>query len=137
MHCFFGEIMTFSFFYHLCFPMKIHMSLQFFQKPFFENHVARSTTRSIFWHPFLREASRKDQYNTAIKYITGKNVPLKVRATRSSMRNAERKPSRIIYDNKRRNYFLFGTTCILVPIALGTDILPFGGRFAGSPLGWD
>ena len=27
------------------------MSFQSFAKPVFENHVARTTTRSIFWHP--------------------------------------------------------------------------------------
>ena len=80
--------MTFSFFYHLCFSPKISMSLQSFPKPVFENNVARSNTRSIFWHPSLHEASRKDQYNTAIKYITGKNVPHKVLAKMSSKRNA-------------------------------------------------
>ena len=59
MHYFFRKTTTFSFFYHLCFPMKIPMSLQSFPKPVFGNHVARSTTRSIFWHPSLREAPRK------------------------------------------------------------------------------
>ena len=55
----FRKTMTFSFFYHLCFPMKIPMSLQSFLKPVFENHVARSTTRGISWHLSMREASRK------------------------------------------------------------------------------
>ena len=88
MHYFFPKTMTFYFFYHLCFPMKIPMSFQSFPKPVFENHVARSTTRSIFVHPSLRDASRKHQHPSAIKYITGKNVPHKVIAKRSSKRNA-------------------------------------------------
>ena len=87
MHYFFRKTMTFCFFYHLCFPMRIPMSFQSFPKPVFENHVAHSTTRSIFWHHSLREASRKYQHNTAKQYITGKNVPPKVTAKRSSKRN--------------------------------------------------
>ena len=88
MHYFSRKTMTFSFFYHLCFPMKIPMSFQSFRKPVFKNHVARSTTRSIFGHPSLREASRKQEHNTAIKCITGKNVPHKVTAKMSSKKNA-------------------------------------------------
>ena len=48
-----------SFFYHLCFHIKIPISLQSFRKIIFEIHVARSTTRSIFWHPSVREGKRK------------------------------------------------------------------------------
>ena len=129
--------MTFSFFYNLCFHMKIPISLQSFREPVFEMHVACSTTRSISSHPSLREASRKHQHNTAKKCITAKNVPHKVTAKRSSKRNAWRDPSRIIYQNNRRNYFFFGTVCILAPIDLPTDILPFGGGFTGWSLGWD
>ena len=129
--------MTFSFFYNLCFPMKIPISLQSFPKPAFENHVADITTRSIFWYPSLREASRNHHNNSARKCIKGKNVPHKVLAKGSSRRNAQSEPSRIIFHNKLRNNFLFGTTWILVPIALATDVLPFGAGFAGSPLGWD
>ena len=80
--------MTFCFLYHLCFPIKTPMSFQSFRKPVFENHVARSTPRSIFWHPFLREALRKHQHNSTKKCITEKNVPHKVTAKRSSKRNA-------------------------------------------------
>ena len=43
--------MTFCFHYNLSFPIKTPLSSQSFRKPVFENHVARSTTRSIFWHP--------------------------------------------------------------------------------------
>ena len=88
MHYFFRKTMTFSFFYILCFPMKIPMSFQSFPKLVFENHVACSTSRGIFVHSSLREASRKHQHHSAIKYITGKNVPHKVTAKRSSKRNA-------------------------------------------------
>ena len=80
--------MTFSFFYHLCFHMKIPISLQSYRELILEMHVACSTTSSIFWHPSLREASRKHQHNTAIKCITGKTVPHKVTAKTSSNRNA-------------------------------------------------
>ena len=53
MKFFFGKTTTFFFLYHLCFAIKTPMSFQSFEKPVFENHVARCTTRSIFWHPFL------------------------------------------------------------------------------------
>ena len=45
--------MIFCFLYHFCFSKKTPMSSQSFRKPVFENHVARSTTRSIFWHAFF------------------------------------------------------------------------------------
>ena len=79
--------MTFSFFYHLCFHMKIPISYQSFPKPVFEIHVACSTKRSISSHPSLREASRKHQHNTAINCITRKNVPHKVTAKGSLKQN--------------------------------------------------
>ena len=53
MNFFFGKTTTFCFFYHLCFAIKTPVSCQSFGKPFFENHVARSTTRSIFWYHFF------------------------------------------------------------------------------------
>ena len=53
MKYFFGKTTTFCFLYQLCFPIKTPMSFQSFRKPVFENHVARSTTRSIFWHTFF------------------------------------------------------------------------------------
>ena len=55
MNFYFGKSTTFCFFYHLCFAIKTPVSFQSFGKPFFENHVARSTTRSIFsYHFFAR-----------------------------------------------------------------------------------
>ena len=80
--------MPFLFFYHLYFHMKIPISLQSFRELVFEMHVACSTTRSIFSQPSLREASRKHQHNTTMEWITGKNVPHKVTAKKSSKRNA-------------------------------------------------
>ena len=50
---FFWKTTTFCFLYHLCFAIETPMSFQSFRKPVFENHVARCTTRSIFWHPFF------------------------------------------------------------------------------------
>ena len=129
--------MTFSLFHHVCFPMKIPLSFQSFPNQFWKTMLHTAPQEAFFGTPSLREASRKHQHNSAIKCITGKNVPHKVIAKRLSKRNAKREPSRIIYHNKRSNYFFFGKTCILEPKALATDVFPFGGGFAGSPLGWD
>ena len=53
MKFFFGKTTTLCFLYHLCFAIKTPVSFQSFGKPVFENHVARCTTGSIFWHPFF------------------------------------------------------------------------------------
>ena len=49
----FGKITAVCFLYHLCFTIKTLVSFQSFGKPVFENHVARCTTGSIFWHPIF------------------------------------------------------------------------------------
>ena len=53
MNFLFGKTTTFCFLYHLCFAIKTPVSFQSFGKPVFKNHVARCTTRSIFWHHFF------------------------------------------------------------------------------------
>ena len=66
------------------FPLPLMLSYENTQELsiFFKNNEA------FFDTPSLREITRKHQHNNTIKCITGKNVPHKVTAKRSSKRNA-------------------------------------------------
>ena len=77
------------------FPLPLMLShentheVSIFWKNQFPKTVVRTAPQQAFFGtPSWREASRKHQHNSAIKCITGKKVPRKVTAKRSSKRNA-------------------------------------------------